>query len=180
MSEQLIKTPIEGLKIRINKVVPDHRGYLCELAPRGSEDEMLSSGIKNIYLSTATQKKVSRGGHYHFKNIENFFTLYGTALWFFKDFRKNSKTKGKIFNVILGSQDFKGDLLSITIDQNKMAQVIVPPEVYHAYYPISQEPVLVLAIASEPYTKEDYVYPSSAELKEFDEVLRKSGIQSAI
>src|SRR6056297_3555329 len=103
MSAEELQTPIEGLKVSLNKVVEDERGYLAELLPGGTENELApKEGIGNIYLSVGGKKGEPRGGHYHNELVENFFTISGQALWLFKDYREGSPTKGETFSLILG------------------------------------------------------------------------------
>lgn len=178
MAGEIVKTNIDGLVIRINKVIGDVRGVLCELAPKGLEDEMLSAGVKNVYASMPTQRGIARGGHYHLRQIENLYTLAGTVLWVFCDMRGDSKTKGNVFPVILGWQkppDEKG-VQVLTIDQNKMAQVMVPPGVYHIFAPLTEEKAVVLNLASRAYDKTDYAYPELSSLPEVKKVLDSFGV----
>ncbi len=175
---EIIKTPIKNLKIKLNKIIGDKRGYLYEIAPGGSKNKFINGKIGNIYCSTATQKDMARGGHYHHKLIEIFYTLTGTALWLFKDFRKNSKTFGKTYAVILGEKD-----KNINSDLKKtdsyylpksMAQVLVPAGVYHVYYPLTEKRVEVLAVTNLPHDNDDYVKFSpeeDADLKTLKEKL---------
>jgi len=168
-----VETGISGLKIKVNKVVMDKRGVLCELSA-GENDNFLASGVKNIYASIATGKHTARAGHFHFKNVENFYTLSGTALWFFKDCRKGSPTHGKEFKIILGfdKPNVSTKTPFLTIDNSQMAQVLVPSGVYHIFWPLTEAPVTVLAIASEPYDKDDYARPDS-EIPTIDKILKE-------
>ena len=172
---KIIKTPIEGLKIKLNKVIGDRRGYLYELAPGGKDNEFLRDGIGNIYCSTATQRGIPRGGHYHEKLVENFFTISGLALWLFKDFRKKSSTFGKAWGVILGEEEkinlpasFPAYLLPYV-----MAQVWVPAGVYHVYYPLTSSKVIVLAVTSLPHDDSDYVRLLPDQDKDLKRLLEK-------
>jgi len=164
---KIIKTSIDGLKIKLNKVIGDERGYLYEIAPNGNKNKFINGEIGNIYCSTATQKDIARGGHYHHKLIEIFYTLTGTALWLFKDFRKDSKTFAKIYAVVLGEKDkninsnFKK--ANAYYLPESMAQVLVPAGVYHVYYPISDKKVKVIAITNLPHDNDDYVRFSPEE-----------------
>ncbi len=171
----IITTPIDGLKISLNKVIADQRGILCELAPKGTNNEFLKDGVGNIYTSIAIGKYTSRAEHYHYRLVENFYTLTGTALWLFKDFRENSITKNNIYSVILGEQRFSNPqgIESYTIDHGYMAQTLVPAGVYHAYYVLSEERVMVLAIASTPHDDTDYVKIKIADIKELQEIISR-------
>lgn len=166
---EFIKTNIDGLLLRKNKVVKDTRGFLAEIAPAGSEDALLVEGIKNIYASIATGKHIARAGHLHKKNIENFFTISGTALWLFVDCRKESPTFNKYHMVILGSKppSFETDIPYYTIEGSIIAQAFIPAGVYHVFWPLTDENVTVLAIASESYDKNDY---DKIDLKNYPEI----------
>src|SRR3989344_1627658 len=178
MAEE-IQTSIEGLKIRIQKVVGDSRGVLCELAPEGMADSFFSAGVKNMYTSVAVGKHMQRAGHYHHKNQEVFYTLTGCALWGFADFRKGSSTFGKTYAIVVGAESppTKTDAPVFVVDDKKMAQVFVPSGVYHAYWPLTDTSVSVLAVASEPYNKEDYVYPKLGDVPGVGKILGMFGIE---
>jgi dTDP-4-dehydrorhamnose 3,5-epimerase-like enzyme len=168
----LVKTPIAGLEIELNKVVKDPRGILCELAPGGFENvHMKSHGIRNAYATFALDKS-PRAGHYHHRNIEHFYTLGGTGLWLFKDYRKDSKTYGKTYAVIAGFEKAElDDVHSFTIEESKMAQLIVPAGVYHVVIPITDKPCLVVALCSEPYDAADYEKILPEDIEEFKPLL---------
>ena len=87
MNIEHIATTIKGLNLYLNKVVSDERGSYCDMAPGGTDNPLYADGIKHIHASIATKRFTPRGGHYHYKLKENFFTLSGTALWNFYDFK---------------------------------------------------------------------------------------------
>jgi dTDP-4-dehydrorhamnose 3,5-epimerase len=153
-----IKTTIEGLEIILNKVVKDTRGALCEMVPGGSANETVKNGIGNIYASIALNRQ-PRAGHYHLRNIENFFVVQGTALWAFRDYRKESSTFGKSYAVIVGYENVPrhGEIEQYTVENGTMAQVLVPAGVYHVYMPLTEKPTVVIAVASVPHSDDDYV-----------------------
>lgn len=177
---EIVKTNIEGLTIRINKVVRDKRGFLAEISRSAKDDDFLKLGIQNIYISVATEKKVARGGHFHKKNAENFLTLSGTTLWLFIDCRKESPTFNNFYSVILGSDklQIETDISYYTLDDSKMAQTLIPPGVYHIFWPLTNASVMVLAIASEPFKedREDHFTIDLNERKDIKNHLMKFGI----
>jgi|SRR3989344_2783071 len=181
MTGEITETNIDGLIIRMNKVVGDARGYLCELAPAGIHDEFFSTGVKNVHASIATQKGIARGGHYHFKQNENFYTLSGTSLLIFADFREGSKTRGNVYAVIVGNSkpsDTKG-LPAYVISENKMAQIYVPAGVYHIFGPLTDEKLIIVSFSSEQYSKEDYAYPKLEEIPKVKKILDDFGVKQA-
>jgi dTDP-4-dehydrorhamnose 3,5-epimerase-like enzyme len=156
---EIIETPIEGLKIKFNKIIGDTRGYLAEIAPSGVNNDFIQGKIGNVYLATGTEKGVPRGGHYHHDLIENFYTISGTTLWLFKDFRKESATYKKTYAIILGEKDenLNVDYIDEYLLPGTMAQILVPTEVYHVFYPLTDKEVKVLAITNLPHNNDDYV-----------------------
>ncbi len=179
MTAEIIKTNIDGLVIRINKVIVDQRGVLCELAPEGLADKFFSAGIRNLYASIPTQKGIARGGHYHLRQIENLYALSGTLLWIFSDLRPESKTKGKVYSVIVGwsaPEESKG-LPIFTIDKNQMAQIFCPAGVYHIFAPLTDEKAIVIDASSTPYDKTDYVYPDISSLPQVKKILDDFGVK---
>jgi len=178
MAEKVIDTGIEGLRIKLNKIVPDERGALCEMAPGGFVHEFFRDGVRNMYSSIATGKHVARAGHWHHKNVENFFTLTGTALWAFKDMREDSKTAGKTFAVVLGFDDIGtvDGVDSHTIDKSEFAQFVVPTGVYHIYWPLTEKQVTAVAVASQPYKCADYEYVDWNTIPEMRKLARVFGI----
>jgi len=169
----VIKTPIDGLKINLNKVVGDIRGHLFEIAPGGTENDLVGGKIGNVYIATASKKGVGRGGHYHHKLIENFYTLTGSALWLFKDFRKKSKTFNQTYAAIFGDKKIEKIEADQYILPDNMAQVLVPEGVYHVFYPLTDKEVTVLALTNLPHYNDDYVRISPEEDKDLKELKEK-------
>ena len=153
-----ITTPIKGLNLYLNKVISDERGSYCDMAPGGTDSPLYSEGIKHIHASIATKRFVARGGHYHFKLKENFFTLGGTALWYFYDFDKKSPTFGESYTVILGYNKLGLDLgiPEYTIDKEMAAQIAISPGVYHVLWPLTDKQAVVAGTGSTKYDPEDY------------------------
>jgi dTDP-4-dehydrorhamnose 3,5-epimerase-like enzyme len=154
---EIIETPINGVKISLNKVIGDVRGHLCEIAPGGTKNSFVGGNIGNVYCATATQKGVARGAHYHHKLIENFYTLTGSALWLLKDFRKDSKTFGETYAVVFGDKKVVGINADQYVSPENMAQLLVPNGVYHVFYPLTDKEVIVLALTNLPHDNDDYI-----------------------
>ncbi len=158
MNIEHIATTIKGLDLHLNKVVSDERGSYCDMAPGGTDNPLYADGIKHIHASVATKKFVPRGGHYHYKLRENFFTLSGTALWYFYDFNKNSPTFGKGYAVILGYDKLGIDvgIPEYTIDKNSAAQISISPGIYHVFWPLTNMETVVAGTGSLDYDSNDY------------------------
>lgn len=174
-----IKTPIAGLNLYLNKVVSDERGSYCDMAPGGTDNELYADGIKHIHASIATKKFVPRGGHYHFKLKENFFTLSGTALWYFYDFNKDSPTFGQGFAIILGHDKLGIDVgvPECAIYKNFAAQVSISPGIYHVFWPLTDAETVVTGTGSHDFEAEDYdrtkVEDVPGAIEAFEEVKSK-------
>jgi len=183
-SYKKIKTPINGLKIYLNKVVCDSRGYFCDLAE--TDNPIWQTKIKHLHASIAINKGVARGEHYHYRLIENFYILSGTALWIFHDFNKKSKTFGKTWSVILGFTHplakgvargvFRGTKYYF-IDKNKLAQIEIAPYIYHAFWPLTNEKVVAFATGTTGYDPSDFVRLSADEVPGVKKILGKYGIK---
>lgn len=158
MSVKHISTTIKGLNLYLNKVVSDKRGSYCDMAPGGTDNPLYADGIKHIHASIATQRFTPRGGHYHYKLKENFFTLSGTALWYFYDFDEKSPTYGKGYAVILGYDKLGKDIgiPEYTIDKDMAAQISIAPGIYHVFWPLTGAETVVAGTGSTDYDPADY------------------------
>lgn len=184
----LIKTDINGLFIRLNKVISDARGFLAEMMPGGAQNDFCRGGFKNLYLSVATQKGIARGGHFHkaSDSFENFFCVSGLALWFFYDFRQETPTQNNFVIVIVGEKSIADKNLDPEVAKKTphryflpevMAQILVPPRVYHTYIPLTDEPVKIVATHSKEYDPADYERIELAKITDSAKVLAPFGIK---
>lgn len=169
-------TPIHGVRLLLNKVVSDERGHFCDLA---ETDNPALGNLEHLHASIATTAKTPRGCHYHHRLTENFYTLAGTALWILHDFDKKSPTHGKTYALILGDGKTKieSDLDSFYMHEGKLAQLIISPGVYHAFWPLTDDGAVVIATGNTGYDKEDYVRPELHEIPTAKEILKNHGIE---
>ncbi len=174
-----VTTNIQGLEVHLQKVFGDPRGLLAEMVQGGTRNPLVQAhGIGNIYSSIATGKHVARAAHFHFKNRELFYTLTGTALWLFHDFREDSPTFGKNAGIVCG---FDAPTMPVhhpvyTLDQKQMAGVTVPVGVYHAYWPLTDEKVVTVAVASESHEDADYDRRTVKTVPGFLDILAQYGM----
>lgn len=176
-SFEKIKTPIIGVEILLNKVTSDERGYFLDLAE--TDNPVMTEGYtKHLHASVATTKFVGRAEHYHYKTEESFYTLGGTALWIFSDFNQDSPTYGTTCALIAGSGSAKPktDLPTFYINENKLAQIKIGVKIYHAFWPLSSEPAIILATGTKGYDPDDYARPTINEVPNAREILKKHGI----
>lgn len=155
----------------------DERGLLFELLPGGTRNEYISGKIGNIYASVATKRFTPRAGHYHRLLEESFFTLSGAALWYFRDFREKSATFGRDYLAVIGDSDQGVDrrVRRYLIDDVGAVHVVVPPGVYHIYFPLTSKPVLVVAVGSREYNHSDYFDPIEDKRGLLKRCLARSG-----
>lgn len=176
----IIKTKILGLEFQPQKVVGDPRGLLAEMIQGGTASSVVQEhGIGNIYSSIATGKHIGRAAHYHYKNHEIFFTLTGSALWLFHDFRKDSPTFGQSEGVIVGWEKPTSEVHHPVhvLSDKQFLRVVVPTGVYHAYWPLTDNPVTVVAVASVPHNDADYWRGKPVEVPGFPDILKLYGIE---
>jgi dTDP-4-dehydrorhamnose 3,5-epimerase-like enzyme len=117
---------------------------------------------------------------------ENFWVLSGAALWIFHDFNKKSKTYGKTWSVTLGftpllTKEGLGVVArgtkSYFINDGKLAQIEVPPYVYHAFWPLTNQPVIAVATGTTGYDPADFVRPKIEEVPGAIRILKKYKIK---
>lgn len=169
-------TPIKGLRLLLNKVVGDKRGVFTDLAEE--DNPVFETGIRHIHASIATQRGVARGCHYHHRLIETFYLLTGTGLCLFHDFRQDSPTKGATYATVLGYEKPKQatPLPTYTISEGTLAQIIVPPGIYHAFWPLSDEKLVIAAMGTTGYDPTDYARPELSEIPGAEDILRQHNI----
>jgi dTDP-4-dehydrorhamnose 3,5-epimerase len=136
------KTPIQGVRTKALRVLPDERGWLMEIL-RGDDEIFRKFG--QVYVS-ATYPGVVKAWHYHKVQIDYFACLAGMVKLVLVDTRDDSPTRGVVNEFFIGAQN---PLL-----------VEVPKLVYHGWKCISTEPSLVLNVPTEPY-----VYDSPDEYR---------------
>lgn len=176
-SYEEIKLPIEGAKLYLNKVVSDSRGHFMDLA---ETDNPSVGSIQHIHSAIALHRGVSRGEHYHLRVVEDFYTLSGTALGILHDFNEESPTFGTTFAYVSGnkSDEVKTDLPTYYIEDGKLAQFRVLPKVWHAWWPLTDKEVVIVALGTIGYDPEDFVKPKAAEIPSVAEILKTYGINT--
>lgn len=104
-----IKTEIEGLYVIEPQVFGDHRGYFMETY---NEKDFVNNGLKYVFVQdnqSKSTKGVLRGLHFQIKHPQAKLVrvLEGEVYDVAVDLRKNSKTYGKYFGVVLSSENKK-------------------------------------------------------------------------
>ncbi len=121
----IIKTKFKNLVIVKQKNNTDNRGTLREIF----NNKILKKKFVFEYCTTS-KKNVLRGFHFQtrFKQSKYVNVIKGKILDVVIDLRKNSKTFGKIFKIILS--------------QKNALSLFVPAGFAHAYYSIEKENVI--------------------------------------
>lgn len=174
-SYQEINTPIDGVKILLNKVTSDNRGHFLDLA---ETDNPLFEDLKHLHASIATTKHIARGEHYHYKLTENFYVLGGISLFIMHDFNENSSTYGKTYALIAGDGKEKPNtnLETYYINEGQLVQIKIPPKVYHAFWPLTDDNAIVFVTGNTGYNAEDYGKPKIEEVPGATKILKEHGI----
>ena len=131
------KVPIQGVKTRALRVVPDERGWLMEIL---RADDELFQKFGQVYVS-ATYPGVVKAWHYHKVQVDHFACVAGMVKLVLVDTREDSPTRGAVNEFFIGIQ-------------NPML-VQVPNLIYHGWKCISDEPSLVVNVPTETYRYKD-------------------------
>ena len=126
----VIKTLFEDVVVLEPKVWNDSRGYFFESY---NEEKMIANGLNYKFVQdneAKSTKGVLRGLHYQlppYAQTKLVRVTEGEVLDVIVDLRKNSKTFGKVFSLILSSTNFK--------------QLLVPKGFAHGYIVLSETAV---------------------------------------
>lgn len=177
---QVIQTPIDGVTVERQPMIGTFQGSVIHMLPGGVENpEGFGENLRDVYGFTAKGRNVFRGGHYHPKLNELFFTMTGTALWILSDFREDSPTKGVTHALIL-SIDKPTETYGFpmyALEEGSFVRLRVPAGIYHAVFPLTDERITSIGLGSTAYNKEDYRYPKPEEVPGMKEILDKIGFQ---
>ena len=113
----ILKTKFEGLLIIKNKIFFDQRGYFKEIL----RENKIKSKFP-FHVMSYSKRNVIRGLHLQRNNTQGKFgtVLKGKILDVAVDLRKNSKTFGKTFKIMLSDRNCLG--------------LYIPEGFAHAYY----------------------------------------------
>ena len=129
---KLLKTKIEGLKIIKLKRNNDPRGYLAE-----TYNKKLIGGKELVFdYKVISKKNIFRGFHfqYKFQQVKLISVLKGKILDCVIDLRKNSKTFGKTYKIILS-------------EKNNLS-LYVPSGFAHSYLTLEKENIVYYKLSN--------------------------------
>ena len=101
---KILKTPFKDLLVIENEKYKDSRGYFREVLVEKNLKKKFPFNIVSV-----SKKNVIRGLHYQKKNPQGKYisVIEGKILDVVVDIRKNSKTFGKHFSIILSNENCK-------------------------------------------------------------------------
>ena len=133
---KIIKTPIKGLIVIINKKFVDSRGYFREV--------LLEKIIKKKFIFNVvshSKKNVIRGLHFQEKKPQGKFisVIKGKIIDVVVDLRKNSKTYGRHFKIILSERN--------------CTSVYIPGGFAHGFGGLEKENIVIYSCTNYRYKK---------------------------
>ncbi|HOD75750.1 MAG TPA: dTDP-4-dehydrorhamnose 3,5-epimerase family protein [Syntrophorhabdaceae bacterium] len=129
---------IDGVAIKMLKVIPDERGRLMEILR--SDDEIFTQ-FGQVYMTT-TYPGVVKAWHYHRKQDDLIACVRGMIKLVLYDDREGSPTRGEVNELFVGDHDPR--------------LVRVPRMVYHGWKCVSLEEAIIINAPTMVY---DYVGP---------------------
>lgn len=178
---KVIATGIDGATIELQPRFGERDAAVLHMLPGGvSNPEGFGQNLLDVYASTAKGRGVQRGGHYHVKLDELFFTLTGTALWILSDFRPESPTYQRTIGLVLGDDRGESavDIPTYVTADGSLPRLRVPAGVFHTYMPLTTDRVTVVGLGSTAYDQEDYRYPELATIPSIDQILKVAELGS--
>jgi dTDP-4-dehydrorhamnose 3,5-epimerase len=124
---------INGVKIKVLKVIPDERGRLMEMLR--SDDEIFIR-FGQLYMTTAYPEAV-KAWHYHKRQVDNFVVVKGMMKVVLYDGRENSSTFREIDEFFMG--------------EHNPILLQIPAYVYHGFKCISESEAVVINCPTEAY-----------------------------
>lgn len=175
-SYKKIKTPLSGVYILLNKVVSDDRGHFLDNA---EVDNPAIQTTQHIHSVIARAKHCVRGEHYHYNLVEDFYVLYGATLVVLYDDNQDSPTYQQAFSFVAGT---KGDVVvpdntpQFFIEDGQLAQVHIPPKVWHGFWALTDFGSVILALGTAGYDKNDYKKIQALDIPPVYDILQDYGI----
>ena len=127
--------PIDGIRTKALKVIPDERGRLMEVL-RSDDDIFIKFG--QMYMTTV-YPGVVKAWHYHRKQFDSIVALKGMLKIVAYDAREGSPTRWQVQEFFIG-------------DHNPMV-VQIPPLVFHGFKGISPEETIVVNCSTEVFNR---------------------------
>jgi len=130
---------IEGVVITSLKKIKDERGTVMHMMRR---DSSIFKNFGEIYFSL-TYPNAIKAWHMHKEMILNYACIEGEIKFVLFDDRKNSKTKGKIQELILGPDNY--------------FLVTVPPLIWNGFMNVGKKNSILANCSSVPYRDDEII-----------------------
>jgi dTDP-4-dehydrorhamnose 3,5-epimerase len=127
--------PIEGVRVKPLRVIPDERGRLMEILRR-DDDLFLEFG--QVYLTTV-YPGVTKAWHYHEHQHDHFACVVGAIKLALFDEREGSPTRGTV------NEHFLGVHAPILVQ--------IPPRVWHGFKNVGDAEAVVVNVTTRPYDR---------------------------
>jgi dTDP-4-dehydrorhamnose 3,5-epimerase len=134
---------IDGVKIKICRIIPDERGRVMEVLRC---DEELFQKFGQVYI-TSCYPGVVKAWHMHRKQTDLVVCLTGMVKLVLYDSREGSRTQNALEEHCIGIHN--PELIRI------------PPGVFHGWKCVSPEEALILSVPTEPF---NYKEPDEVRL----------------
>lgn len=142
-----MKKNIQGIKIIKKKIISDHRGKIMHMM---RSDDRYYKRFGEIYFSQVFPGKF-KAWHLHTKMTLNYVAVFGKIKLVLYDDRKNSKTKGKIQEIILSEKKYK--------------LVIIPPYIWNGFCSIGKNKAIIANCSNIPHDKKEIIRLPYNDLK---------------
>ena len=175
-SYKRIETPLDGVHILLNKVISDDRGHFLDNA---EVDNPTMATTKHIHSVIAKDKHSVRGEHSHYKLVEDFYVLYGTTLVVLYDDNKDSSTYQQAFSFVAGT---KSDVVvpdttpHFFTEDGELAQVHIVPQVWHAFWALTDSGSVILGLGTTGYDADDYKKVQALDIPQVCDIIHDYGI----
>ena len=130
---------IEGVVITSLKKIKDERGTVMHMMRR---DSSIFKNFGEIYFSL-TYPNAIKAWHMHKEMILNYACIEGEIKFVLFDDRKNSKTKGKIQELILSPDNY--------------FLVTVPPLIWNGFMNVGKKNSILANCSSVPYRDDEII-----------------------
>jgi dTDP-4-dehydrorhamnose 3,5-epimerase len=128
---------IDGVEIKPLRKIPDERGSIYHML---RADDAIFENFGEIYFSKVYNGAI-KGWHIHKKMILNYAVISGMIKLVLYDNRENSRTKGNLMEIFMGSDSY--------------ILVKVPQGIWNGFKGISTETAIVANCASIPHDPEE-------------------------
>lgn len=128
---------IDGVQVKLLKVISDERGYLMEML---RADDPIFEKFGQVYLTVA-YPGVVKAWHYHRKQTDYFAVVRGMAKVVLHDAREESPTHGETQELYMG--------------EHAPMLLKIPPRVMHGFKAVGGQPAYLVNCPTEPYDREN-------------------------